>query len=76
MSEIRFMVQLADGSVLHIQGTPTDFARFERLHASGVEGKALIDAIFAEDWRAPPRFVVITLAVRGELPSTTIVPYR
>ncbi len=76
MSEIRFMVQLTDGSVLHIQGTPDDFARFERLHAGGMDGKQLIDAIFPEDWRAPPRFVVVTLASRGEMPSTTTVQYR
>lgn len=70
------MVQLTDGSVLHIQGTPGDFARFERLHAIGLRGKPLIDAIFPEGWRTPPRFVVITLAARGELPSTTTVQYR
>ena len=76
MSEIRFMVQLSDGSVLHIQGTPEDFARFERLHASGMSGKPLIDAIFPEAWRVPPRFVVVTLATRGEMPSTTTIQYR
>jgi hypothetical protein len=71
VSEIRFMVQLTDGSVQYIQGSPADHALFERLSGKGMKDRPLLDLLFTGGWEVAPLFVVVT-ATSGDGPPTAI----
>jgi len=76
VSEIRFMVQLTDGSVQHIQGSPADHALFNRLSATGLQGRPLLDALFADGWEIAPLFVVVTATTGNGPPTASTIHYR
>jgi len=70
------MVQLTDGSVQVIQGSPADSALFERLSARGMKGKPMVDALFADGWAVAPLFVVVTATSGDGPPTATTIQYR